>query len=278
MQHVRRDRQDQVEMKSDFDIITRQFPNQDIKIYGFFDVHLGASEHLEKPFLDFRDSILRDPDAYCIMGGDLISNGLKNSLTNVYEETMRPREQKRLMTQILEPLAKENRILCLVSGNHERRSMKEADDDPTYDIACKLDIEDLYRPNMAFVKLQFGNNRSDGEHNPTYIIMAAHGAGGGSMTGGAVNRSEKFSYTVDGIDLIMVGHTHKAFVTAPAKIKVDPRQNRISFKPVKIVSMASWLAYGGYAAQKMLPPTSTAEQIPQLVILHGKEKWVEVRM
>ena len=84
-------------MKSDFDIITRQFPNKDIKIYGFYDVHLGAAEHLEKQFMDFRDMILKDPDSYCCIGGDLINNATRSSVSNVFLETMRPMQQKRLM-------------------------------------------------------------------------------------------------------------------------------------------------------------------------------------
>ena len=47
---------------------------------------------------------------------------------------------------------------AITPGNHERRSMKDADDDPMYDVACKLDLEDLYRENLGVIKLKFGNN------------------------------------------------------------------------------------------------------------------------
>jgi predicted MPP superfamily phosphohydrolase len=264
-------------MKDDFDVIVRKFPRKDIKIYGIFDVHLGAKEHLHKAFMDFRDAILRDPDAYVILGGDLINNAIKTSVSNCYEETMRPREQKRVMTEILKPLVDDSRVICCVPGNHERRN-KDVDDDPTYDICCKLDIEDLYRPTMAFVKLQFGEQAASGAKNPTYRIFVHHGAGGGILTGGSVNRAERYAYTLDGIDLMMIGHTHTIFATAPAKLVFDGHNNRVTKKPMKIASMGSWLAYGGYAGIKMLMPKSTADEVPQLVVLHGDCKWAEVRM
>ena len=261
-------------MLSDFEIITHHFPdNRDILLYPISDVHLGASEHMEREWDDFCRMIAETPNAYIILGGDLINNATRNSVSNVFEETMRPREQKKLIAEMLMPIR--DRILCSVSGNHERRSGKDADDDPTYDIMCKLDLEHLYRENMAFVKLQIGNKEGNGYKNPTYMLTVTHGAGGGMLTGGSVNRNERFGYVVDGMDCLIVGHTHKPFVTQPSKIKIDPFNNKVDIKPFKVVSSSSWLNYGGYAAQKMLLPSSHA---PQTITLCGNRKDIKVTM
>jgi predicted phosphodiesterase len=261
-------------MLSDFEIITHHFPdNRDILLFPISDVHLGASEHMEKEWADFCRQIEETPNAYIILGGDLINNATRNSVSNVFEETMRPREQKKVIAEMLMPLR--DRILCAVSGNHERRSGKDADDDPTYDIMCKLDIEHLYRENMAFVKVRIGKRDGDGMKNPTYMLTVTHGAGGGILTGGAVNRNERFGYVVDGMDCLIVGHTHKPFVTQPSKIKIDPFNNKVDIKPFKVVSSSSWLNYGGYAAQKMLLPSSHA---PQTITLCGNRKDIKVTM
>lgn len=261
-------------MLSDFEIITHHFPkNNDITIFPISDVHLGASEHMEKEWAEFCRMIEGNPNAYIILGGDLINNATRNSVSNVFEETMRPREQKRVMAEMLTPLR--DRILCSVSGNHERRSGKDADDDPTYDVMCKLDLEHLYRENMAFVKLRFGKKEADGNKNPTYMLVVTHGAGGGMLTGGAVNRNERFGYVIDGMDCLIVGHTHKPFVTQPSKIKIDPFNNKVDIKPFKVVSTTSWLNYGGYAAQKMLLPSSNA---PQVITMRGNRKEIKVTM
>jgi len=261
-------------MLSDNELIVHKFPRQDVCIYPISDVHLGAAEHLEREWSAFCAHLLDDPHAYITLGGDLLNNAVKNSVSNVYEERLRPREQKRLIVEMLTPLRE--RILCLVPGNHEWRSAREVDDEPTYDIACKLDLEHLYRQNMAFVKLQFGDNRKGkGSDNPTYVLAVTHGAGGGILTGAAVNRAERFAYVLDGIDGIIVGHTHKPFVTAPEKLSVDPQHNTVYRRPFVVVNTSSWMAYGGYAARKMLTPSGYR---PQVLTLRGRRKEIDASM
>ena len=241
-------------MLSDFELIQHKFPTRpDLHIYPIADVHLGSAEHMEREWVDFCDTILEDPNAYIVLGGDLVNNATRSSVSNVFEETMRPREQKRRMVEMLTPL--KSRVLVAVTGNHERRN-RDVDDDPCYDIMCKLDLEHLYRENMAFVKIQMGSTDGNGTKNPTYVLCVTHGAGGGILTGAAVNRGERFGYVLDGVDALIVGHTHKPFVTQPAKIKVDTHNNNILIRPFKVVSCTSWMTYGGYAAKAMMLPSS----------------------
>ena len=261
-------------MLSDFELIKYHFPERkDITIIPISDVHLGASEHMEREWADFCSKVLSQPNVYVTLGGDLINNATRSSVSNVFDDVLRPREQKKLMVEMLTPI--KDRILCAVTGNHERRSTKDVDDDPTYDIMCKLDLEHLYRENMAFIKIQMGNIDGDGKTNPTYVLVVTHGAGGGIYTGAAVNRNERFGYVVDGMDALIVGHSHKPFVTQPMKIKVNPFKNKVSFKPFKVITSTAWLNYGGYAAQKMLLPASNA---PQTITLKHNKKEIIVTM
>lgn len=262
-------------MLPDFKLIKHKFPdNNDIEIWPISDVHLGAAEHNAEAWGAFCRELEQRENAYLVLGGDLVNNSVRSSIGNgVFTETMRPREQKKRMAEMLAPLR--SKVLAAVSGNHERRSGKDADDDPTYDILCQLDLETVYRENMAFVKLHFGPEQIDGTRNPTYILVVTHGAGGGILTGGVVNRAERFGYVLDGADVLILGHSHKPFVTQPTKIKINAQRDTISFKPFKVVSTTSWMDYGGYAMQKMLPPTSIA---PQIVKLYGNKKKIEVTM
>ena len=258
----------------DFDMIVKHFPKrQDIHLHFIADVHLGAREHLKAEWERFCATVLDDPNAYIVIGGDLVNNSVRSSIGNIFDETIRPAMQKRVMAEMLKPLAE--RILCAVPGNHEGRSGKDADDDPIYDIMAKLDLEDLWRENVAFLKIQIGRIEGSGTQNPTYVLAVTHGAGGGIYTGAAVNRNERFGYVMDGIDALLVGHSHKPFVTQPGKISVDSRNNRVSIKPFKVIVATSWLEYGGYAARKMLLPASHA---PQIITLCGKQKSIKVTM
>ena len=260
-------------MQADFKLISHKFDNRDIEIWPISDVHLGAAEHNAEAWAAFCREIEQRPNAYVILGGDLINNATRSSISNIFEETMRPREQKKRMVEMLRPLR--DKVLCAVSGNHERRGLKDADDDPTYDILCKLDLEGVYRENVAFLRLHFGDDKIDGSRNPTYVFVVTHGAGGGILTGGVVNKAERFAYVIDGADALIVGHSHKPFITQPSKIKINAQKGVVYLRPFKVISTTSWLDYGGYASQKMLPPTSIA---PQIIKLYGKQKKIEVTM
>lgn len=261
-------------MLSDFEMITYNFTDrEDCLIIPISDVHLGAAEHLADEWDSFRSKILAHPNAKVVLCGDLINNATRTSVSNIFDETMRPREQKKAMVEMLKPLRE--RILCAVSGNHERRSGKDVDDDAVYDIMCKLDLEDIYRENVAFVRIQMGDKYSDGKKNPTYTLAVTHGAGGGMLPGSTINRNERFGYAIDGLDCLVVGHSHKPMVSQPGKIKIDPFNNKVSIKPFKVVTATSWLGWGGYAAQKMLLPSTLC---PQTITLCGKRKEIIVTM
>lgn len=243
-------------MENDFTLIVKQF-DKDITIYPISDVHLGSLEHNESEWNKFVEKIKNEPNSYIILAGDLMNNATRSSVSNVFDDVLRPKEQKKRLIDYLTPI--KDKIICAVSGNHERRSGKDADNDPMYDIMCKLDLEDLYRENIAFVKIQLGSPKQVASRQAkTYTFAVTHGAGGGILTGSGVNRNERFAYAIDGLDCLIVGHTHKGAVSKPAKIVVDPRNNFVSLKPFTVITSQSWLSYGGYAMQKMLLPATNA--------------------
>lgn len=244
-------------MKNDFEMIVKQF-DKDITIYPVSDVHLGALEHNSDEWEKFINKIKNEPNSYLILNGDLMNNATRSSVSNVFDDILRPRDQKKRLIEYLTPI--KDKILCAVSGNHERRSGKDADNDPMYDIMCKLDLEDCYRQNTAFLKIQLGTPKEiAGRQCKTYTLCVIHGTGGGIYTGASVNRNERFGYTIDNLDCLIVGHTHKGTISKPSKIVIDTRNNYISFKDFTVVSTQSWLNYGGYAMQKMLLPSSNAK-------------------
>lgn len=266
-------------MLSDFEMITHSFPGgQDIKIYPVFDPHLGSPECMEQQFLDFIDRVSKEENSYIIIGGDLLDNGIKNSVSSVYRQKYMPGESKRRMIEILKPLAAQGKIICGTKGNHENRSTKEVDADLMLDIFSCLGIEHLYRENICFVKIQLGKETRNcaGDKRPVYVLAVTHGAGGGFLTGSAVNRAERFGYVFSGMmDALVVGHTHKPYTTQPGKIHIDPYNNKVTIKPFKVISATSWLAWGGYAANKMLLPTTCC---PNSLTLKGDHKEIIVTM
>lgn len=255
-------------MLNDLDLISHDF-KEDITIYPIADVHLGAMEHAEKEWQDFLKRV-EEENAYLILDGDLLNNGLRScKFVNPFDEAIRPRDAKHRMVKYLESLR--DRILCVVSGNHERRTFRDDDQDITYDICTKLDIEELYRENIAYMRIGVGakndNKKGVKIRANSYTFAVTHGAGGGIYTGAAVNRDERFGNVIDGLDCLVVGHVHKGFISKPAKIIIDPRNGQVKMSHYTVISAVSWLNYGGYAARGMLLPAQACN--PQKIHLSG---------
>jgi len=249
-------------MLHDFDLITHVFPDS-ITVYPIADVHLGAVEHAEPEWQAFLKRVEQE-DAYLILAGDLINNSTRGTrFANPFDEVLRPREAKHRMVEYLKPV--KDRILCVVSGNHEQRTVRDSDQDLTYDICSKLDIEHLYRENMAFMRVSLGRRPKEQRPNATYVFCVTHGRGGGIYTGAAVNSSERFGNVIEGVDCMVTGHVHKGFISKPSKIVIDARNGAVVMRHYIALSCVSWLNYGGYAARSMLLPAQICE--PQKLTL-----------
>lgn len=184
---------------------------------------------------------------------------MRNSVTNVYEETASPRKQKEYMTAALAPIA--DKVLCIVEGNHERRSVREVDDSPTRDIACKLGIEDYFRESIAFMGIGIGTRKTENTPTDVFRFAVTHGAGTGT-------KNEPFSRIIEGLDCLVVGHTHKGSVTRPSKLVIDCRNDVVVQRDFVICSCVSWMSYGGYAVEKMLLPHAHSQ--PQKLLLKSR--------
>ena len=251
-------------MLHDLDLIRHSFPG-DVTIYPIADVHLGAVEHAEPEWQSFLKRVEQEK-AYLILAGDLLNNSTRNTkFANPFDEVLRPREAKRRMVEYLEPV--KSRILCVVTGNHERRTSRDDDQDLTYDICSKLDIEHLYRENIAYMCVSCGERTNENKPKQTYNFAVIHGAGGGIYTGAAVNRDERFGNVIDGLDCLVAGHVHKGFIMKPAKICIDARNGCVRMKHYVVISCVSWLNYGGYAARAQLLPAKICD--PQKLTLSG---------
>ena len=257
-------------MLGDFIPIIHEFPhNRGIKIYPVSDMHIGSPEFNETAWKKFKKQLMSEDDSYITLGGDILNTGIKSSVSNIYEEVMRPREQKDWATQEFRDIAEAGKILAVVPGNHEYRSAKEVDANPLYDVCARLGIEHLFRENAGFIILRMGDKKANGKLNPTYSGCIIHGAGGGRKTGSALNRNEDFASMYEGVDFFFVGHTHKPISSKPEKIVFDAQNKKIRTRQTLIVVSTSWLNFGGYALKGQMSPATIA---PQEILLSGDHK------
>jgi len=241
-------------------------PEEDVHIRPLGDLHIGSKQFNTKRWEEWKKSITEKTKIVIV--GDLIDNGIKSSVSSTYEQTMMPGAQKEWLYKELEPFA--DNIICGVGGNHEKRSKRETDTDPLYDVFCRLKIEDRYRPNMAFVFLRVNEGyRGISVKRPSYVMLVTHGTGGGMYIGSGANRVERYGAIIEGLDLMITGHTHKPMSFPSGKLIVDPRNNQVLERQFVSVVCSSMMDYGGYPLEKMLSPTGKTQQ--EIVLSsHGK--------
>lgn len=239
-------------MLDDFTPILHRLDGRTVRVYAVADVHIGARECDLGGFEKFLKRIENDPDAYIVLVGDIINNGIRAAScpTNPYEEAMPPSMQVDKAVELLEPVA--GRILGAVGGNHEARSRKAVDLDPMYQIMALLRKPELYRQNMAFLRIVLskdGRRCSNHGTRDAYTLLLVHGK--------SANKKRHFAYSLEGVDAVVSAHTHNGLVEKPARL-VFTNRNNVVVKPLVSLTACSWLDYGGYAAASMYLPNATS--------------------
>lgn len=233
-------------MFDDFKMIEANYVESDrINIYPLGDVHIGAKEFNMEMFQAWINTVKHDEHGKVVIIGDMMNMGLRNSKTNVYEETMSPMEQKEACYQLLLPI--KDKIIAGCSGNHEYRAVREVGMNPLYDVFCRLGIEDRYRENACFIKLTVGKC---GKNPITYGLVLTHGS--------TKNKDEKWTYTVDGCDCFISGHTHNASHQPLGKIKMDLTHGTVKTVGYQHIVVQPFQNYGGYAIRGKYMPNHLA--------------------
>lgn len=249
-------------MKNDFDLIVHKFSTKlpHINIYPVGDLHVGSQEFNEGAFRRWKNMVMEDEFAKVVIVGDIMDMATKTSVTNIYEATMTPFEQKKWVTD--EFLDIKDKIIGAVQGNHEYRSNKLIGICPLYDVLAKLDLEHLYRPNMAFMKINLGSRNET--RQSSYTMVLAHG--------GAKGRTKQFPYVVEGMDMMITGHFHTPESHFRSKLVIDGKNEAVGMKELIHISVPSFTTLGGYALKGMYMPQD-GNKIP-ILKLHGNKKEV----
>lgn len=265
-------------MLKDEMLIIRNVPvgTGDCRIMALSDVHVGSKEFDEELFFKWKASI--KPTDLIVLVGDLMDNGIKSSVSNTYQQTMMPSAQREWLYRELKDLAPQ--ILCSVGGNHDsRRNRKEVDEDPNYSLMCLLRREEVYRSGACFCKVRFGNKvgraKQASTDRPVYNIAVLHGSAGGMYVSTSGSKTERFNMAISNCDLLITGHTHKPLTFPTSHICFpDNNQKAMSKRQTTVVVCSSFVTkLGGYALEKMMPPTSN---VYQEILLSPKGKRIKV--
>lgn len=247
-------------MREDFELIVHKldWDLPHINIYPIGDLHIGSREFNEDVFYRWKQTVMDDPFGYVMVIGDIMDMATKTSVTNIYEATMTPYEQKKWVEKEFGDF--KCKILGGIQGNHEYRANNLLGMCPMYDVFAKLDIEDIYRQNMAFIKINLGTRSTD--RQVSYNFTLAHGQ--------AKGRTKQFPYVIDGLDCMITGHFHTPEDNFRSKIVIDSKNEVVRMRDFIHVSVPSFTNYGGYAMKAMFIPQS-GSKFP-IIRLDGNEK------
>ena len=213
------------------------------------DVHLLGDWHIGDPLCDLvsvaeKLDVIRDnPNAYCILGGDLCDMALRDSVGDVHGAKLSPMGQVERVVSLIKPVRE--KVLCMVRGNHENRVYKSTGIDPLAFAASELGLGERYSDTSALLFVQFGHDTKHGGRMQ-YTMYVTHGAGSGRKEGGKLQRLADLQNIID-CDIYCHNHTHLPAVFPTCSYRIDYTHRKPVLVEHLFVNGGASLNYGGYA-------------------------------
>ena len=129
-----------------------------IEIHPMADLHIGDSCADYKLIMERIEYIKKTPNAYCILGGDLMDTAIASSIGDTYGANLKPMEQLKHCVRLFEPI--KDKILAVLPGNHENRIYRSDGIDITSLMCNQLGIHDRYSSTTALVFVRFGKSKN----------------------------------------------------------------------------------------------------------------------
>ena len=188
------------------------------------DLHIGSAMFDPSIIKKFVEYVLAKPNRYVTIGGDICNFAMPNSKSDYWSEQLTPSQQIDKACNLLYPIRE--RILAIIDGNHDLRLYTLSGISPACQIATKLDIADRYFDGVAYFAVEYGHQPVKTASNGTRIghskkhyypnrrvIRVEHGTGGGSTSGGKLNRAKRPNQS-DLANIYIMGHLHDLVFTA----------------------------------------------------------------
>lgn len=247
---------------------------EEIELYPVFDWHIGDSMSDTLLINETLRRIKETPNAFCILGGDLMDTAIASSVGDTYSAHLQPMEQLKLCVKLFEPI--KDKILCILPGNHENRVYKSDGIDTTAMMAAQLGLSGKYSETTAIMFIRFGREarRFAENRKMVYTVYATHGSGGGRREGGKINRLADLAQIVDA-DVYLCGHTHLPAVFREGFYRANKNNNTVQYVDRLFVNAAAALNYGGYGDKAGFKPAS--KQSP-VIYLDGKRHGITAKI
>ena len=212
-----------------------------IRIKPLYDLHIGAFSCDEEKIREDVDTILKDPLMFTIIGGD-VCEFINRSDKRHSEEGMAKwlhghgdiaQKQIDRAVELLAPLAKKNKVLAVMNGNHEASIAQKYERDVYAELVRHLRRSDGVHIGLGYAGWVQVNmkriNRSATSPTPKtgsdiwcIDLWLSHGYGGGILEGGHSLTLGRVFKSYDA-DLVLMGHRHVFSSVRNVQLGLSPR-------------------------------------------------------
>lgn len=211
-----------------------------IKIKPLYDLHIGAFSCDEDKIREDVEAVLADPLAFAIIGGD-VCEFINRSDKRHKEEGMAKwlhghgdvaQMQIERAIKLLSPLTKKNKVLAVMTGNHEESILKKYERDVYAELVRNLRRSDGVHIGLGYsgwvqlnMKEMTRSATSVNKKNAAKLwcidLWLSHGYGGGILEGGHALTLGRVFKSYDA-DLVLMGHRHVFASVRNLQISLSP--------------------------------------------------------
>lgn len=169
-----------------------------IKLFNYTDVHVGHKHFARERFEGYIQMVLDDPNAFVVLGGDIIEWAHKMSVGDPNEQILSPMEQVSEAARLLMPIR--HKILAYRSGNHDKGRGKLTGTDLAEVLAHYLEVP--YFKVETIIQMSVGGE--------LFTVSLDHGHSGGALQS-ILKDAEKFrEYSAFFVHAHFSGHVHNS--------------------------------------------------------------------
>lgn len=243
------------------------FPEEFTHVYiiPLSDFHIGDDSGLgglsnegrfaTKKFNGMINWIKEHENAYTFIMGDVFETAIRSSVGDIYKQRYNLKTAKDYIYELLKPI--EDRILGMISGNHEERVERETGMNPVDDLAFRMKVD--YFPNWcAYLFLGVGDTtkRNDRRRPYVYTMFLHHMNGGGRTKGGKLRRVEYLRDMVQA-DIYCGAHVHIKGSFKGKYVVPDLNHRKLYDIQQTFVATGSYMGYAPYAIKAQYDKPAT---------------------
>lgn len=178
------------------------------------DLHYGYKSTDRFGVRKFKEllALVKATDTKLVLMGDILENSIPSHMPHagvMFQQSIDPYQQRIELEEILKPYR--DNLVCILSGNHEKRSARRTAEDPTNMLCEKLDVP--FVPISAYLRIFIDKG------DQVYTGYLRHGRGGSQNPEYEIKKELK-KRLID-VDFVGLAHIHQLWARPYRGRRID---------------------------------------------------------